>query len=160
MSKLKNKTYIIDTRLYTMNGPVEMKLFANRRPVKYTINRGWGENIDKSKQYIYDPNENVIPEIPLTITNDGLNIGLLHNGILYLYNKSVSSGIVPGEHYENFINGLTEKFENSLLLSSILKQLGGEIVMKLDECDEDTIMLNPEVINETTLFKIFEEDND
>lgn len=32
--------------------------------------------------------------------------------------------------------------------------------MNLDDCDEDTIMLNPEVINETTLFKIFEEDDD
>ena len=160
MSKLKNKTYIIDTRLFTHNGPVEMKLFANRRPVKYTINRGWNRDVDKSKQYIYNPNENVIPEIPLTITNDGLNIGLLHNGILYLYNKSVSSGIVPGEHYENFINGLTEKFENSLLLGDVIKQLGGEIITNIDECDEDTIMLNPEVINETTLFKIFEEDND
>ena len=79
---------------------------------------------------------------------------------MYLYNKSVSSGIVPGDHYENFINGLTEKFENSLLLSALLKQLGGEIITNLNECDEDTIMLNPEVINETTLCKIFEEDND
>lgn len=143
--------YIIDTRLFTANGPVDMKLFANKRPI---VKREWS---DSFKGYIYDPNENIIPEIPLTIHNQGLNIGLLTNGDLYLYNKPLNCGQVPNVEYsEKFINGLKEKFENNLLLSDIIVQLGGTIVDNIDDCKEDTIMLNPEVIDETTLFKIFE----
>ena len=141
-----NQNYIIDTRLFTDNKKVPMSLFINKRPA------------EDGEDYIYDPNENIIPAIPLYIDREGMNIGITVENGLYLYNKSISSHIVPRDNYEEFINGLSEKMDNNWLLSDMLFMLGATIITNKDECLEDTIDLSPEVIDETTLFNIFRKD--
>ena len=159
-----NEDYIIDTRLYTGNGPVDMNLFINKRAVDKTDRKD-------SKGYIYDPSEDIVPSIKLPIGNEGLNIGMYHNGKIYFYNKSISVGIVPvGECYDRFIKGLGEKFDNQIKLEDILTILGANVINKdtsvksIDESvsnidylipKEDTIDLSPESIDETTLYNLF-----
>ena len=162
-----DEDYIIDTRLYTGNGPVDMNLFINKRAVEKPDRKA-------PKGYIYDPSEDIVPSIKLPINNEGLNIGMYHNGKIYLYNKSISAGQIPiGEYYEKFIRGLGEKFDNQIKLSDILTILGANIIDNVDKQDqtkinevnvenhlkddanEDVIDLSPETIDETTLYNLF-----
>jgi len=151
-----NDDYIIDTRLYTGNEPVDMNLFISKKKVE----RSYG------KDYIYDPNEDIIPNIPLTIKNEGLNIGLYHDGKVYLYNKSISSGIVPTSHYESFIKGLVEKLEKSVDLKDIFDILKVPVYNSIEDLrkdydntqieDANIIDLDPSIVTEKTLFDLFE----
>ena len=161
--------YIIDTRLYTGNGPLDMNLFVSKRKINemhVDKNETTGQTykMRDGLKYVYDPNEDVIPNIPLTIKNEGLNIGLYSKGKIYFYNKSISTGIVPLNHYEPFINGLVERFENSMDLKYFFEMLRVPVYDSVDELknsgkeyDEGNIInLDPCVITEKTLFEIFE----
>ena len=161
--------YIIDTRLYTGNGPLDMNLFVSKRKINemhVDKNETTGQTykMRDGLKYVYDPNEDVIPNIPLTIKNEGLNIGLYSKGKIYFYNKSISTGIVPVDHYEPFINGLVEKFENNMDLKYFFEMLRVPVYDSLDELknsgkeydEENIINLDPCVTTEKTLFEIFE----
>lgn len=164
-------SYIIDTRLYTGNGPIDMNLFITKRKVRDMSKENTSDDDVKTYKmrsglkYVYDPNEDIIPNLPLTIKNEGLSIGLCNKGKLYFYNKSISYRIVPLNHYETFIDGLVERFENSLMLKDFFEMLNVPIYNDLDDLknksdkevgEENIINLDPCVINEKTLFDLFE----
>lgn len=139
------------------SGPdnVDFKLFVSKGHVG-----GYGG------KFTYHPADDLIPTIPMQFMgSDGntMNIGITYKGDFYFYGSRISSGIVPAQNYNQFIQGVSAKITSMLLMKEFLEDCGATVMTQAPDSavnqagDEMVIIdLSPEALIPTTLFEVID----
>lgn len=114
------------------------------------------ENFDRN--YTYNPEQDIFSAIDLQFNNDAsLTLGLYTNTKFFFYGNTISSGCVPQEHYEEFIEALKYKLSSQLNFSTLIKIMGGNVVYDENKKFDGAINLLPENLQIDTLMNLINE---
>ena len=162
------------------NGAAEAIEFCTRdNDYNMTINKFSGpDNVDfklfVSKGHVgsigykftYHPEDDLIPTIPMQfmgLDGNAMNVGIIHKGDFYFYGGRISSGIVPAQNYNQFIQGVSAKITSMLLMKEFLEDCGATVMTQApdsamnQEGEEMAVIdLSPEALIPTTLFEVID----
>lgn len=139
------------------SGPdnVDFKLFVSKGHVG---NMGY--------KFTYHPEDDLIPTIPMQfmgLDGNAMNVGIVHKGDFYFYGGRITSGIVPAQNYNQFIQGVSAKITSMLLMKEFLEDCGATVMTQApdsamnQEGEEMAVIdLSPEAIIPTTLFEVID----
>ena len=153
--RTRNNDYNMTINKFSGPDSVDFKLFVSKGHV----------GGDRNK-FTYRPADDLIPTIPMQfVGNDGntMNIGITYKGDFYFYGSRISSGIVPAQNYNQFIQGVSAKITSMLLMREFLEDCGATIMTQAPDSvvnqagDEMAIIdLSPEALIPTTLFEVID----
>lgn len=153
--RTRNNDYNMTINKFSGPDSVDFKLFVSKGHV----------GGDRNK-FTYRPADDLIPTIPMQfVGNDGntMNIGITYKGDFYFYGSRISSGIVPAQNYNQFIQGVSAKITSMLLMREFLEDCSATIMTQAPDSavnqagDEMAIIdLSPETIIPTTLFEVID----
>lgn len=162
------------------NGAAEAIEFCTRdNDYNMTINKFSGpDNVDfklfVSKGHVgsigykftYHPEDDLIPTIPMQfmgLDGNAMNVGIIHKGDFYFYGGRISSGIVPAQNYNQFIQGVSAKITSMLLMKEFLEDCGATVMTQAPDSAMNqegekmaVIDLSPEALIPTTLFEVID----
>ena len=139
------------------SGPdnVDFKLFVSKGHVG---NMGY--------KFTYHPEDDLIPTIPMQfmgLDGNAMNIGIVRRGDFYFYGGRITSGIVPAQNYNQFIQGVSAKITSMLLMKEFLEDCGATVMTQApdsavnQEGEEMAVIdLSPEALIPTTLFDVID----
>lgn len=153
--RTRNNDYNMTINKFSGPDSVDFKLFVSKEHV----------GGDRNK-FTYRPADDLIPTIPMQfVGNDGntMNIGITYKGDFYFYGSRISSGIVPAQNYNQFIQGVSAKITSMLLMREFLEDCGATIMIQAPDSavnqtgDEMAVIdLSPEALIPTTLFEVID----
>lgn len=153
--RTRNNDYNMTINKFSGPDNVDFKLFVSK-----------GHVGGDGGKFTYRPADDLIPTIPMQfVGNDGntMNIGITYKGDFYFYGSRISSGIVPAQNYNQFIQGVSAKITSMLLMREFLEDCGATIMTQAPDSavnqagDEMAIVdLSPEAIIPTTLFEVID----
>lgn len=154
----RNNDYNMTINKYSGPKDVDFKMFVSKQHV--TSDRG---------KFVYRPADDLIPVIPMQFSaeedgwNNTMNIGIVHKGDFYFYGGRISSGIVPAQNYNQFIQGVSAKITSMLLMKEFLEDCGATVMTQApdsavnQEGEEMAVIdLSPEALIPTTLFEVID----
>lgn len=153
--RTRDKDYNMTINKFSGPDNVDFKLFASK-----------GHVGGDGGKFTYHPADDLIPTIPMQFMGlDGntMNIGITCKGDFYFYGSRISSGIVPAQNYNQFIQGVSAKITSMLLMREFLEDCGATIMTQAPDFavnqagDEMAIIdLSPEALIPTTLFEVID----
>lgn len=153
--RTRNNDYNMTINKFSGPDNVDFKLFVSK-----------GHVGGDGGKFTYRPADDLIPTIPMQfVGNDGntMNIGITYKGDFYFYGSRISSGIVPAQNYNQFIQGVSAKITSMLLMREFLEDCGATIMTQAPDSavnqagDEMAIIdLSPEALIPTTLFEVID----
>lgn len=153
--RTRNNDYNMTINKFSGPDSVDFKLFVSK-----------GHVGGDGGKFTYRPADDLIPTIPMQFMGlDGntMNIGITCKGDFYFYGSRISSGIVPAQNYNQFIQGVSAKITSMLLMREFLEDCGATIMTQAPDSavnqagDEMAIIdLSPEALIPTTLFEVID----
>lgn len=153
--RTRNNDYNMTVNKFSGPDNVDFKLFVSKGHVGST-----------GYKFTYHPEDDLIPTIPMQFMGlDGntMNIGIVRRGDFYFYGGRISSGIVPAQNYNQFIQGVSAKISSMLLMKEFLEDCGATVMSQVpdsavnQEGEEMAVIdLSPETLIPTTLFDVID----
>lgn len=153
--RTRNNDYNMTINKFSGPDNVDFKLFVSK-----------GHVGGDGGKFTYRPADDLIPTIPMQFMGlDGntMNIGITYKGDFYFYGGRISSGIVPAQNYNQFIQGVSAKITSMLMMREFLEDCGATIMTQAPDSavnqagDEMAVIdLSPEALIPTTLFEVID----
>lgn len=113
------------------------------------------ENISGSKS-VCDPSRFLAPQISALLPNGTKTLGLIHQGLFYIFVGQVSDSRLPRETQQMYFEGLLNKLQYQVSLKEIILNCGGTIVDELPEDPTGIEDLSPAALDGRALLDLVE----
>lgn len=117
--------------------------------------------VRSSKPYTMDPNELVIPPIPMVLNNSNATLlGFWWHGEFVFFSGNVSNSAVPRGDYKSYLRGIIKNQTMHLSMTELLKTAGAEVIDNVDDLSKayengvEVISLSPDTLAVDTLLNL------